>query len=104
MTMKLRSIDYVTIAAAGLFIAFLLAMILFGGGCVSAPPGSHAGWSFSLVNIQLGGSQTTVDILNNLQGTNITQRHKTPIEADLDGAVTLTPQSLTDNFTPKVTP
>ena len=75
MTMKLRSIDYVTIAAAGLFIAFLLAMILFGGGCVSAPPGSHAGWSFSLVNIQLGGSQTTVDTQNNLVGTNITQRH-----------------------------
>jgi hypothetical protein len=46
----------------------------------------------------------TMKLRNNLQGTNITQRHKTPIEADLDGAVTLTPQSLTDNFTPKVTP
>ena len=52
-----------------------LIAVLAVAGCVSAPPGARAGWSVSLVSIQLGGSQTTVDTQNNLVGTNVTQRH-----------------------------
>lgn len=60
-------------------------------GCVSAVPGSRAGWSFSLVNItvQLGGSRTdpAIDTLNNLE-PNATQTHTLPVTADQTAGAT----------------
>jgi starvation-inducible outer membrane lipoprotein len=65
--------------------------LLLLAGCVSAPPGSRAGWSVSLIQIQLGGTATTVDTINNLQGTNIVQRHSLPIDANVAAPTTITP-------------
>ena len=39
MTMKLRTLDFITIAAVAILTALLLAMILFGGcGCANPIP------------------------------------------------------------------
>lgn len=66
-----------------MILAGLALLALLAAGCVSAPPGARAGWSVSLVAIQLGGSQTTVETQNYVQGTNVTQRHSLPIQADM---------------------
>lgn len=63
-------------------------------GCVSAPPGSRAGWSVSLIQIQLGGTATTVETQNYLNGTNIVQRHSLPIDADVAAPTTITAPGL----------
>ena len=69
--------------------ALVLAMLM--SGCVSAPPGSHSGWSFSLVNItvQLGGSRTdpTIDTINTV-GPNGRQTHTLPVDADQTAGAT----------------
>jgi hypothetical protein len=60
----------------------VLSIALLAAGCVSAPPGSRAGWNVSLVSIQLGGTCNTVDTQNYMAGTNVVQTHTLPITSD----------------------
>jgi len=68
----------------------LIAGCLLMAGCVSNPPGSKGGWSILTINIQLGGSSATVDTLNYMSGTNITQRHTLPIDATISDPINAT--------------
>lgn len=70
----------------------LLPMILLPlllSGCVSAPPGARAGWSISLISINLGGTHNQIDTHNTLTGTNIVQRHTLPIDATQSDPTTI---------------
>jgi len=79
------------VSIIGIFLVFLLVMgaCLSSCGCVSAPPGSRAGISFSLVSIQLGGTQSSVDVLNYVQGTNVTQKHRLPMDLETSDPTTV---------------
>lgn len=79
------------VSILGIFLICLLALgaMLSSCGCVSAPPGSRAGWSVSLVSIQLGGTSSTVDVQNYVQGTNVTQRHRLPMDIEATDPTTV---------------
>lgn len=70
-------------------IAAALCCALGLAGCVGATPGARSGWAVSLVTINVGGSHTAVDTVNNLQGTNVVQRHSLPVTADFKDATDL---------------
>jgi len=75
----------------GLIIALAILLVIMLNGCCSSPWHPTDGWSVSLINInvQLGGSRTDPTITTrNTLGTNATQTHTLPVDADQTAGAT----------------